>query len=78
MKVSGFGAILIGSEILDGRRTDAHFTYARDLLAKWNLELVYTLLLPDDSVLLRQQLEWAMSRPEPFFVVVVLGPRRMI
>jgi molybdopterin-biosynthesis enzyme MoeA-like protein len=73
MKVSGFGAILVGSEILDGRRTDAHFTYARDLLAEWNLELVYTLLLPDDPALLRQQLEWAMSRPEPFFCCGGIG-----
>ena len=36
---SGFGLIIIGDEILDGRRQDKHFAAARDLLKSRHIRL---------------------------------------
>jgi len=66
-KTPGFGLIVIGNEILDGRRHDAHFQAAFDLLSQRRLALQYTLYLPDDTDTIVAHLRWAFARPFPFF-----------
>ena len=73
MAAAAFGLIVVGSEVLDGRRNDAHFDYARQLLRAHELELKYALIVPDDEVLLEAQLRWAMARREPFFCCGGIG-----
>ncbi len=72
-EVDGFGLIIVGSEILDGRVRERHLDQARASLNRRNLLLNYVLVLPDDPVVLRQQLKWAMARPEPFFCCGGIG-----
>jgi len=69
----GFGLIIIGSEILDGRVQDSHFTNARRLMAERNHSLTYTMTLVDEPRLITDQLKWAMSRTEPFFCCGGIG-----
>jgi len=69
----GFGLVVIGNEILDGRRTDKHIPACRNLLMQRHLALTYVLIVPDEPVLLESQLRWAMARPEPFFCCGGIG-----
>ncbi len=69
----GFGLIIIGSEILDGRVEDSHFANTRNLLAERNHSLTYTMTLVDEPSLITGKLKWAMSRPEPFFCCGGIG-----
>jgi molybdopterin-biosynthesis enzyme MoeA-like protein len=71
--VSGFGLIIIGNEILDGRVDDCHFLVARDLLAQRHLAFRFTKILPDDPDLITAQLQWAMDQSEPFFCCGGIG-----
>jgi molybdopterin-biosynthesis enzyme MoeA-like protein len=71
--ITSFGLIIVGNEILDGRREDAHFAYARDLLKQRDLGLAYSLFLPDDAVVIETHLRWAMARSEPFFCCGGIG-----
>jgi molybdopterin-biosynthesis enzyme MoeA-like protein len=70
---SGFGLIVIGNEILDGRREDRHDKTCRELLLARNIPPSYTLILPDDPDVLESQFKWAMARPEPFFCCGGIG-----
>ena len=71
--VCGFGLIIIGNEILDGRQEDAHFVTARRLLDARHLALTYSMVLPDDARVIEEQLRWAMARSEPFFCCGGIG-----
>ena len=71
--ITSFGLIVVGNEILDGRRQDAHFVYTRDLLGQFDLQLRYCLVLPDDNVAIEDHLRWAMAQPEPFFCCGGIG-----
>lgn len=62
-----FGLLVIGNEILDGRRDDAHMRSLRAKLNARALDLAYTLYLPDDMETLVFHLRWAFAQPEPFF-----------
>ena len=70
---SSFGLIIIGNEILDGRREDAHFGAARALLDEYHLSLSYCLTLPDDPAVIEAQLRWAFSLGTPFFCCGGIG-----
>jgi molybdopterin-biosynthesis enzyme MoeA-like protein len=70
---AGFGLIVIGTEILDGRVRDSHVDNTRRLLQERNHRLVYTMILTDEPALIRDQLGWAMARPEPFFCCGGIG-----
>lgn len=72
-KVPGFGLVIIGNEVLDGRRTDAHFAFTRDLLAEHRLALIWSMTIGDEPALIEQQLRWALQRPEPFFCCGGIG-----
>ena len=63
----GFGLIIIGSEILDGRIADCHFATLRDLLKARHLEFLYAQILPDDPAVIDAQLRWCIDRGAPFF-----------
>jgi molybdopterin-biosynthesis enzyme MoeA-like protein len=69
----GIGLIIIGTEILNGRRTDRHFDYCRERLAQHRLPLVYSLILTDDPALIETHLRGCMARPEPFFCCGGIG-----
>jgi len=72
--VDAIGLIIIGNEILDGRRRDAHFENARALLQAHNLRLAYCLVLPDREPVITSQLAWAMQQPGlPFFCCGGIG-----
>jgi molybdopterin-biosynthesis enzyme MoeA-like protein len=70
---SGIGLVIIGSEILDGRRQDKHFHFCRDLLAARHLPMRYALTLADDPPLIEAHLRWCMAQPEPFFCCGGIG-----
>ncbi|MBL7076250.1 MAG: competence/damage-inducible protein A [Kiritimatiellae bacterium] len=61
------GLIIVGDEILNGRRQDKHFHCTMDLCGEWNAGLAYTLVLPDDMDVLVTHFKWAMAQPCPFF-----------
>ena len=63
--VRGFGLIVIGTEILDGRVRDRHFASAQALLHERRLELRYSQVLPDDPGVIEDQLRWAERRADP-------------
>lgn len=69
----GFGLIVIGNELLDGRVADKHFAHATHHLQARNLALRYTLFLPDDAEVIDAQLRWAFDRPDPFFCCGGIG-----
>ncbi len=64
--VTGLGLIVVGSEILNARRTDKHFAYCLERFRAAGYALEYALVLPDEPALLEAQLRWAMSGPVPF------------
>ena len=66
-RVKGFGLIIIGTEILDGRGRDSHFENTRRILKARNQSLIYVKILADDPGLIHDSLKWAMERPAPFF-----------
>ena len=73
LQTTGFGLIIIGSEILDGRFKDSHFETAQGILAGNNFALLYTMILPDNPDILTGQLSWAMHNTEPFFCCGGIG-----
>lgn len=75
MKISvrAIGLIIIGNEILDGRRRDAHFENVRAMLTRHNLKLAYALTLPDHDIIITVQLRWAMHTGIPFFCCGGIG-----
>lgn len=72
-KVRGFGLIIISSEVLCARRQDAHFATLQRMLMNHRLKLVYSMIVPDEPVVIDAQLAWAMARPEPFFCCGGIG-----
>ncbi len=72
-QVFGFGLIVVGNEILNGRREDRHFGRALALLTERGLDLLYAQFIPDDADVIRDHLTWAMRRPAPFFCCGGIG-----
>ena len=70
---SGFGLIIIGSEILDDRVQDRHFENTKKLLFTRNYPLIYSIIIIDDPALIIEKLQWAIKRPEPFFCCGGIG-----
>lgn len=52
MKTPHFYAVIIGSEILNGRREDKHFTFIRDALIRRGHNLFSTFIIKDDVELI--------------------------
>jgi len=56
-----FYALIIGTEILNGRRQDKHFNFVRDELAKYGHELFASFIVKDDKELIVKAFELIKS-----------------
>ena len=61
------GAVIIGDEILSGKRQDKHFNQLQIMLAKRGLELSWTLIVGDDPHQLERALRYSMSSEDLVF-----------
>jgi molybdopterin-biosynthesis enzyme MoeA-like protein len=68
-----FHALIIGDEILAGRRTDCHFPMLIKLLARYHLKLNTVLYLPDERETLTAALAHSLKRAMPTFVFGGIG-----
>ena len=66
-----FGLIIIGDEILDGRRQDKHMAYAIELMQEHHLKLAWIQVIADEAPLIESTLAWAFAQPRPFFSCAV-------
>ena len=62
-----FGALIIGDEILSGKRKDKHFEKLIFLLGKRGIELSWSMYLPDDRDILTSVLMSTMKREDIVF-----------
>jgi molybdopterin-biosynthesis enzyme MoeA-like protein len=68
-----FHALIIGDEILAGRRADCHFPMLVTLLARYHLKLNTVLYLPDERETLTAALTHSLKRAMPTFVFGGIG-----
>lgn len=68
-----FGLIVIGDEVLNGARTDAHLAAFKSRIQSRGHELAWSWLLPDDPEVLVAHLRFSMARPDPVFVCGGIG-----
>lgn len=66
-----FYAVIIGSEILNGRRTDSHFLHVRDALLERGHVLYASFVIKDDPELIRTV--FSMIRNDPDAVMFSFG-----
>lgn len=71
MKTPHFYAVIIGSEILNGRREDKHFLYLRDALMQRGHTLFSSCIIKDDHDLIRST--YAMIKNDPNAVMFSFG-----
>jgi molybdopterin-biosynthesis enzyme MoeA-like protein len=71
--IEQFGLILIGDEILFGRRQDSHFNHFRQLLSSRGLRLSRCWLLPDEADSLTAHLRFSLQSDLPVFVCGGIG-----
>ena len=62
-----FGAIIIGDEILSGKRQDKHMAKLIEALSTRGLELAWAQYLGDDTPLITATLQRVMSMPDIVF-----------
>jgi molybdopterin-biosynthesis enzyme MoeA-like protein len=65
--VKGFGALIIGDEIIRGKRQDRHFERLREILATRGLHLDWVLYLGDDRPRLIEALKRSMAGEDAVF-----------
>jgi len=61
------GALIIGDEILSGKRQDKHFDHLKSLLAARNLELSWVLMVGDDPAQLERALRYSLASDDLVF-----------
>lgn len=71
MKTPHFYAVIIGSEILNGRREDKHFLYIRDALLRRGHTLFSSFIIKDDPTLIHTT--FSMIRNDPDAVMFSFG-----
>lgn len=64
MKPPHFYAVIIGSEILNDRRTDKHFPFIRDALAQRGHSLFASFIIKDDAQLIASTYTMVKNDPE--------------
>lgn len=69
----GFGAIIIGDEIIRGKRTDRHFAKTIELLALRGLHLDWSLYLADDRRRLTDTLSLSLKSEDVVFCFGGIG-----
>ncbi len=62
-----FGLMVIGDEILSGRRKDTHVAWFRKILRDQGFSLAWVQILPDDPDILVRQLQQSMQAREQVF-----------
>ncbi len=68
-----FGLIIIGDEILSGKRQDRHFSGVREILAQRGLALAWVLYLGDDRRLIRTTLARTFAGEDIVFCTGGIG-----
>jgi len=63
MKSPKFYALIIGSEILNGRREDKHFNFLRDILKKNNLKFNGSFIIEDSPNLIASTIAYISTLP---------------
>ena len=58
-----FYAVIIGTEILNGRRVDKHFSFIKDELRKYGHELFASFIIKDDVTLMKNVYEMINNDP---------------
>ncbi len=66
-----FYAVIIGTEILNGRRTDKHFDFIKSELQKYGHELFGSFIIKDDKELMRRT--YKMVQEDPNAVMFSFG-----
>jgi len=65
--IRGFGLIVIGDELLSGKRTDKHFPHLLGLLAQRGLELRWVRMISDEPDLVTRTLEETFAGDDVVF-----------
>jgi len=65
MQEPRFFALIIGTEILNRRRVDAHFDFVSQALAKKGHKLTASFTIEDDPALIIQTIKFIASQPNP-------------
>ena len=66
-----FYAVIIGTEILNGRRTDKHFEFLKNELQKYGHELFASFIIKDDTALMKRT--YKMIKEDPNAVMFSFG-----
>jgi len=61
------GAVIIGDELLSGKRQDRHFNHMQSVLAKRGLELSWTIIVGDEPEQLQRFLTFTMASSDLVF-----------
>jgi len=61
------GALIIGDELLSGKRQDRHFKHLQSVLSQRGLELSWTIIVGDDPEQLQRFLSFSMSSKDLVF-----------
>ncbi len=61
------GALIIGDELLSGKRQDLHFNYVQSLLEKRGLELSWTIIVGDEPEQLQRFLTFSLASDDLVF-----------
>lgn len=61
------GALIIGDELLSGKRQDQHFQHLQSVLAQRGLELSWTIIVGDDAEQLERFVNFSLSSPDLVF-----------
>ena len=72
-ETTGFALIIIGTELLTGKRRDGHLEFVIGALTKRGLELAEALYLGDDPLRLRKALSHSMAGRDSVFVFGGIG-----
>lgn len=59
-----FYAVIIGTEILNGRREDRHFEFLKNELAKFGHELFASFIIKDEATLIERTFEFIKADPD--------------
>ena len=71
--MSNFGAIIIGDEILSGKRKDGHFSHTIEILAKRGLELKWCRIIGDNPALISETLRQTYASGDIVFCFGGIG-----
>ncbi len=64
VEARGFGLVVIGDELLSGKRQDRHFPHLQGLLAERGLELRWVRFISDDAALITGTLRETLAGPD--------------